>query len=141
MNSSPLKIEWRNRSDVLEPSAIIAFDDAAISLAEKLLFLEDESLQALQGVGAKKMILLAGSGEVLPWVNGAVYLGKDSQIPACLLPTTLEPELPSDLFARVIETGFRALAPFAVLPGKIIPFGKAKNLSRVILKAWLAENK
>jgi hypothetical protein len=141
MNFALFKIEWRNRSDALEPSATIAFEDAAISLAEKLLTLDDENLRGLQAVGAKKMILLVGDKDNLPWANGAVYLGRDSQIPACLLPTTIEPKLPPDLFGRIIETSFKRFAPFAVLPGKIIPFGRAKNLSRAVLEMWLALNR
>jgi hypothetical protein len=141
MKSALLKIEWQNRTDTLDPSSVIAFAAAAITLAEKLLLVGDESLQALKGVGAKEMILLAGSSDDLPWVNGAVYLGKDPQMPGFLLPTTLEPKLPADLFGRVMETKFKSFAPFAVLPGKVVPFGKAKNLSRGVLETWLAENR
>jgi hypothetical protein len=141
MNSGLLKIEWQNCFDALSPCALIAFDAAAISLAEKLLSFEDEKLSAFQGVSSERMILITGDGENLPWANGATYLGRDAKIPSVLLPTTLSPIIPLELFDRLLNENFRQFAPFAVLPEKIIPFGKAKTLSRRVLENWLLENK
>jgi hypothetical protein len=141
MNSSLLKIHWQNRSDALFPCAVVAFDGTAISLAKKLLSFEDEKLHFLQGVSAKRMILLTGESENLSWTNGAIYLGRDVQMPSILLPTTLKPNCPLDLFERALNEKFRRLSPFAVLPEKIIPFGAAKSLSRSVLENWLSENR
>jgi hypothetical protein len=141
MNSSLLKIHWQNRPDALSPCAVVAFDGAAISLAEKLLSFEDEKLHFLQGISAEQMILLTGESENLPWTNGAIYLGRDAQMPSLLLPTTLKPSCPLDLFERALNEKFRSLSPFAVLPEKIIPFGAAKPLSRPVLENWLSENR
>lgn len=141
MTAAPIKIEWQNRNIVLEPCALIAFDIAAISLAEKLLTFDDERLQSFQAVGGKQMILLAGTSENLPWTDGTIYLGRDARMPAALLPTTLEPNIPLELFDRALKTKFERLAPFAVLPEKIISFRTAKTLSRVTLEIWLAGNR
>jgi hypothetical protein len=141
MNSGLLKIRWQNRPDALSPCAVVTFDAAAISLAEKLLSLEDEKLHFLQGIGGKQMILLTGEGENLPWTNGAIYLGRDAQMPSVLLPTTLKPNCPLDLFERALNEKFSRLSPFAVLPEKIIPFGAAKPLSRPVVENWLSENR
>lgn len=140
MNSGTLKIHWQNRTDALAPCALVAFDEASISLAKKLLTLEDETLTSLEGVGAKRMILLIGDGNNLPWTDGAIYLGRDRQIPSKLIPTTIKPAIPLDLFEKVLNEKFKGLSPFAVLPEKIIPYGGAKRLSRSVLKNWLIEN-
>jgi hypothetical protein len=87
------------------------------------------------------MILVTGDGENLPWTNGTVYLGRDAQMPSVLLPTTIRPDIPLELFDRLLNENYREFAPFAVLPEKIVPFGKAKCLSRRVLENWLTENK
>jgi hypothetical protein len=140
MNIGLLKIHWQSRIDALSPCAMLVFDSAAIALAKKMMSFEDEKLHPFQGVRAKKMMLIMGDGESLPWTNGAVYLGRDTEAPAVLLPTTLKPNVPLDLFERALYERFRKLSPFAVLPEKIIPFGTAKTLSRNILEKWLSEN-
>ena len=141
MNSRILKIHWQNRPDALPPCAMITFDAAALSLAEKLLSFEDEKLNDFQGVGATQMILLTGNGESLPWTNGAIYLGRDAQMPSVLLPTTLKPNIPLELFERALNENFKTLAPFVALPEKIILYGKAKTISRSVLEKWLSENR
>ena len=141
MNSRLFKIHWQNRPDALAPCAMITFDAAALSLAEKLLSFDDEKLNDFQGVGAEKMVFLTGASERLPWTNGAVYLGRDAQMPSVLLPTTLKPNIPLELFERALNENFKTLAPFIALPERIIPYGKAKTLSRRALEKWLLENR
>lgn len=142
MNFAPEIIEWQNRAVSLDPCAIIAFDEAAINLAEKLLRLDEESLGTFQGASAKSLILIVGKGDSLPWTDSAVYLGKDERTPASfLLPTTVEPKVSIELFKLILEKKFRHLLPCVVLPKKIIPFGTAKKLSRAALERWLTQNK
>lgn len=141
MTAAPIKIGWRNRHIPLEPCALIAFDKAATALAEKLLTFDDERLQKFQAVGGERTILLVGTSENLPWTDGAIYLGRDAEMPAALLPTTVEPNISLELFDRALKAKFEPLAPFAVLPGKIVSFRAAKTLSRAALEIWLAANR
>lgn len=142
MNFAPEAIEWQNRAVSLDPCAVTASDEAAVNLAQKLLRLDDESLENFQGAGAKSLIFIAGRGDALPWADGAIYLGRDARISALfLLPTTVEPKISIDLFKLVLEKKFRHKLPCVVLPGKIISFGAAKKLSRAVLEKWLTENK
>lgn len=141
MSADLIEIEWLSRAEALAPAAVIAFGETAITLAAKLLAFEDEWLQNLQGTAAERMILLLGDADFLPWTDGVVYLGRDSLMPSVLLPTTLRPAIPFDFFQPGLNENFKAFAPFAVLPEKIIPFGKARVLSRRILESWLAENR
>ncbi len=142
MNFAPETLEWQNRVVSLDPCAVIAFDEAAVNLAEKLLRFDDESLEAFQGASAEHLILIVGRGDDLPWTDGGVYLGKDERTPASfLLPTTVEPKVSIELFKLILEKKFRRLLPCVVLPKKIIPFGTAKKLSRAALERWLTQNK
>lgn len=139
---APETIEWQNRAVSLDPCAVIAFDEAAVNVAEKLLRFDDESLEAFQGTSAKSLIFISGRGDDLPWADGVVYLGRDARASASfLLPTTVEPKVSIDLFKLILENKFRHLLPCVVLPKKIIPFGTAKKLSRAALERWLTQNK
>ena len=142
MNFASEIIEWQNRAVSLDPCAVVAFDEAAVNLAEKLLRLDEESFGTFQGASARRLIFIVGRGDNLPWTDGVIYLGKDARTSASLLlPTTIEPTIPINLFKVVLEKKFRHLMPCIVLPKKIIPFGKAKNLSRAALERWLTQNK
>ncbi len=128
-----LEIKWQNRFDSLQPLALIAFDDSAIRLKEKLLTFDDEKLLNLQGVFAENLLFITGKSENLPWIDGGIYLGKDQNAPTIFLPTNLRPTIPIDLFEKSLLRKFVAQKPFAVVKNKIIPIGKMLPISRKIL--------
>lgn len=135
-----LQVSWQNRLDALEPVALVAFDQAAIELAHKLLSLDDEKLRALQGVSAAKTLFVAGAAAALPWANAVVYLGKDSRAPLILLPTTRIPDVPLDLFERALIAQFPDKSPFAVVENKIVQIGEMRPVARAVVQRWLREN-
>lgn len=124
---------WRNRFDALAPSAVIAFDAAAKRLKEKIIALDDEKLNLLQGVFAENILFVAGADANLPWTDGVIYLGKDALAPQIFLPTNRRPDVPLDLFEKRLLQNFAAQKPFAVLENKIIPIGKMRPVSRKVL--------
>lgn len=128
-----LKIKWQNRLDALEPSAMIAFNDAARRLKEKLLSLDDEKLSRLQGVFARNLLFVAGAKDVLPWTNGVIYLGRDARAASIFMPTNLRPNVPSDLFEKSLLAHFADAKPFAVVEDRIISIGKMRSISREVL--------
>jgi hypothetical protein len=66
-------------------------------------------------------------GDELPWADGVVYLGRDPDAPKLLLPTTLMPEVPVDLFERALLHKFAdAAAPLAVWGDRVLLAGHAK---------------
>ena len=134
MSPSPLKIKWENRLDALEPSAMIAFNDAARRLKEKLLSFEDKKLSLLQGVFARNLLFVAGAKDVLPWTDGVIYLGRDARAASIFMPTNLRPNVPSDLFEKSLLAHFADAKPFAVIEDKIISVGKMRPISREILR-------
>ena len=135
-----LRVGWENRPEPLEARGMVAFGKSATNLAQRLLEYGDDQLELLQGVGAVQTVLILGDAESLPWVDGSSYLGKDPRAPSVLFPTTLRPSIPSELLERVMRATFGAISPCAILPRAIVPYGKAKPLSRSLLKEWLSEN-
>lgn len=131
--SQLLEIKWKNRFDSLQPLALIAFNESAIHLKEKLLSFDDERLFGLQGVFAENLLFIAGVSENLPWIDGGIYLGKDENAPSIFLPTNLRPAMPIDLFEKSLLHKFSGQRPFAVIKNQIIPVGKMRPISRNVL--------
>lgn len=134
-----LQINWQNRLDPLEATALVATRDAAIRLARKLLSFDDEKLNLLHGVSANDLLLIAGKAEHLPWVNGVIYLGKDSLAPSILLPTTVRPNIPIDLFEVTLLNQFPDQLPFAAIENRIVQTGQMRPITRKILQDWVEE--
>jgi MoxR-vWA-beta-propeller ternary system domain bpX5 len=136
---SKLAWHWLPRAEPLIPVAVCACGDTAARLARRLLEYDEERLAQLRGVGARRTILLQGETDVLPWVDGAIYLGRDAAAPALLLPTQWTPSVPIDW----LERAFRRLAPppLALLrdPLQALPLGAALPVARARVTAWLAQ--
>ena len=118
MNDELVPIAWRPRSAPLEPVGMAARGEAARALARRLLARSDEDLARLTGVAGQDLILLLGDSALLPWVEGAAYLGRDARAPSLLLPTNREPTVPLPLVERalVARAGHsKAEPPLAVL--------------------------
>jgi hypothetical protein len=128
-----VKIKWQNRFDSLKPLALIAFDDSAKRLREKLLSFDDEKLSNFQGVFAANLLFIKGESESLLWIDGGIYLGKDSNTSTIFLPTNLRPNVPIDLFEKSLLSKFSGQVPFVAVGNKIIPIGKMMPISRKIL--------
>lgn len=132
-----IQIKWINRFDALEPLALIAFDNAARLLKEKLLSFDDEKLFSIQGVFGENLVFISCETKNLPWIDGGIYLGKDSRSPSIFLPTNVRPNIPFDLFEKSLLEHFAGKNPFAVVENKIIPVGKMRPISRKVLSEIL----
>lgn len=91
------RIRWRPRTNPLTAKGILIRRSQRVMAIKKLLSLKDDILQQLRGSANDSVILLLGETDLLPWLPGVAYLGKDPQAPHLWLPTTLEPTLPIDL--------------------------------------------
>ena len=144
--SGRLEVSWRAREPPLAPSAVFALGAAAAVLVRRLLARGDEGLAQLRGVASapgphasytQRFVLLLGDAALLPWADGAVYLGCDPAAPSLLVPTTLAPSVPVELLERALLVGHSgALPPIAVLPAPhalLVPCGDARPLSRARL--------
>ena len=118
MKDEQVPIAWRPRSAPLEPVGMAARGEAARALARRLLARSDEDLARLTGVAGQDLVVLLGDAALLPWVEGAAYLGRDPRAPFLLLPTNREPSVPLPLVERalVARAGLsKAEPPLAVL--------------------------
>ena len=144
MNDELVPIAWRPRSAPLEPVGVAVRGEAARALARRLLARSDEDLARLTGVAGHDLIVLLGDSALLPWVEGAAYLGRDARAPSLLLPTNREPTVPLPLVERalVVRAGYlKAEPPLAVLldPPLLASVLEARPLVRRRLQLLLQE--
>ena len=129
---------WRPRFTPLVPLGVAARGKAAISLAHRLLG-DLDSLSHYKAVGAPGILVILGEEKRLPWVDGVVYLGHDSQSPSLLFPTNLEPSVPAALLERSLGVVHKQNGPCALLldPPLIVPLSEARTIARDSLSKWL----
>ena len=90
-------------------------------------------------MGAPGLLVILGEEKRLPWINGVVYLGHDSESPSLLFPTNLEPSVPAALLERSLTTVHKLRGPCALLldPPSIVPLSQARTIARASLIKWL----
>ena len=111
----------------------------SLALARRALGAGEEHLGAWHGVAGAGVLILLGGTESLPWVDGAVYLGRDPAAPSLLLPCALAPDVAPALLERALVAHAGGATPLAVLPrsGQLVPVGAARPVARETLSAWL----
>ena len=90
-------------------------------------------------MSAPGLLVILGEEKRLPWVDGVVYLGHDSESPALLFPTNVEPSVPAALVARSLGLVHDYQGPCALLldPPSIVPLSEARTIARASLIKWL----
>ena len=129
---------WRPRFTPLIPVGVAARGTAATGLAHRLLR-DPDSLSHYKGVAAPGLLVILGEEKRLPWVDGVVYLGHDSQSPSLLFPTNLEPSVPAALVERSLAVVHNHRGPCALLldPPLIVPLSEARTIAKASLVKWL----
>ncbi len=137
--SSQLSVRWAPRPVPLSALAVAGVGPVALALARRALASDDAGLSAWRGVAGAGVLVLLGDTERLPWVDGAVYLGRDAAAPALLLPCNLAPDVAPALLERALLARFPEGTPLAVLPRveALVPVGAARPVARETLAAWL----
>jgi hypothetical protein len=132
---------WSPRALPLQALAVAGVGSVALALARRALAVEDALLARWSGVAGPGVLVLLGDTESLPWVDGVVYLGRDTAAPSLLLPCTLAPDVAPALLDRALVARAQAGTPLAVLPrsGHLVPVGPARPVSRETLGAWLVK--
>jgi MoxR-vWA-beta-propeller ternary system domain bpX5 len=128
------------RTDSLNPVSVIGTGPVARALAARLLHLRDEHLGVLRGVAGDDLVAVLGDSASLPWVDGVAYLGRDAGAPRMLLPTTLCPTVPLDVFERAIARHAGGLeSPWAIMvsPPRVISLADARPIERGHILRWL----
>ena len=109
-----MKLTWRKRSQPLKVEGCLAEGAAGQELRRKLL-----ERSGLRAVECDDLVVALGADA--PWVDGAVFLGREGNL---YLPTLWEPELPlSWVIAGLHELGE---APWLLLPdGRVLGLSEA----------------
>jgi hypothetical protein len=134
-----IEVSWQPSEAPLSPVGVAARDVVATRLAHRLLQESAEVLQRLKGVSARGLLVLLGPEELLPWVNGVIYLGRSEQAPSVLLPTNLKPSVPVSLLESSLSSlpGATAFCALLLNPYTIVPLGEARPVDYTSLLSWL----
>jgi hypothetical protein len=142
MKDDLIALTWRPRTTPLDPLGLAVRGGAARALAQRLLARDDAALGRLSGVVSPGLLVVLGEAADLPWVDGAVYLGRDADAPSLFLPTSREPTAPLPLVERALLARARTSGtspPYAVLidPPLLASTQAARPIERPVLQAWL----
>lgn len=134
-------MRWRPRFTPLVSVGVAARGRTATNLAHRLLR-DAESLSHYKAIGGPGLLVVLGEEKQLPWVDGVVYLGHDSESPSLLFPTNLQPSVPAALLERSLAAAHNLRGPCALLldPPSIVPLSEARTIARASLIKWLEGN-
>ena len=131
-------LNWLERSEAaLEPAGLVAVGQVARQLLLRLQEMQDHELHQLSIVTTRNLLVLIGSGDKLPWLEGARYCAPDPIARELWLPTHIAPNLPSDLLQANLATRLKRMP--ALLwnePEHILPLDKPITLTSTLL-TWL----
>ncbi len=129
-------MRWVRRAKSLKPVAAVGVGEVARRLAARILAV---GVEGLRGVATDEVLVVIGRTEVLPWVDGVVYLGSDPIAPALWTPTLLRPDRHPALVLRSIGGTLKLEGPIAALPDALlaIPLARARALDPSALRAWM----
>lgn len=140
MSAPSISVDWGPREPPLGIAAVAAWGDRAKELASRAIARQFRD-GALAAVASEGWLVLIGSGEDLPWADGAVYLGRDPAAAGMLVPTILAPSVPVDLLERAVRKRFAVTGPIAVIPRgpsvEVLPLGEARGVSVADLARWV----
>jgi len=102
--------DWFDRPQALAAAAVVAAAEVRHALLRSLARRDEPTLAALSYVAAEDHLLIVGAEALLPWADGAVYLGCEPATPGLLVPTSSAPNVPLGLFERALrrQTGIAA---------------------------------
>jgi hypothetical protein len=135
-----LPVTFAPHPDALEALAVIGIGPAARALATRMLDESDDRLRKLRGVAAPGALVVLAPTDALPWADGVQYLGRHPSAPNLLVPTTLRPDVPLEVFEQaVLEREPRLLPPVCVVatPPRLISVNDALPIERDKLRGWL----
>lgn len=109
------KITWFSVNKPLTPVGMIVQTHQRESMINRLLNLDEEWISHLRGSFNDTIIIVLGNEQYLPWIPGALYLGKAEDSVNLLSPTHLTPNIPIDCLDRAIQSTF-GQGHFAINP-------------------------
>lgn len=137
MSQPTMNWTWRARRVPADAQAAVAWGEVAQRLYARLLQLPDEHAARLQATANRDVLVLSGAAGDLPWVEGIAYAAADERAPGLWLPTSWEPDVPTDLLAQALSKKF-ARTPLLLWrdPPAVVPLDRqlpvtAQHLQRI----------
>ncbi|MFJ2465194.1 hypothetical protein [Pseudomonas sp. NPDC087615] len=137
MTIKPMSWAWQSRCTPVRPQAAVAWGDVARRLHARLLSIPEEQAGRLQATANRDVLVVTGVATDLPWVDGVAYAAMDDRAPGLWLPTSWEPDRPTDLLGLALSNRF-ARAPLLLWrePAAVVPLDRllpvtAQHLQRI----------
>ena len=104
-------LAWHARTDSPAPAGLVAAGPVLGALLRELGRREADSLRGLQVAAMRDLLVVLGTAERLPWVDGVRYCAPLAGVPGLWLPTTLAPDAPAELLHAALQrrTGHAAV--------------------------------
>ena len=114
------------------PTLAVARRGAASGLIERLLRRDDEGLRGLSGAWWPQGVIVGGSSQQLPWVDGVEYLAACDDAPDLYVPTTHDVTPHAELVVAALRNRFAAHRRFALLdkPRQVLPLTSLEPIDR-----------
>ena len=137
MNIPAMNWAWRPRRVPADVQAAVAWGEVARRLYARLLLIPEAQAARLQATANRDVLVLSGAAADLPWVEGIAYAAADERAPGLWLPTSWEPDVPTDLLAQALSKKF-SRAPLLLWrdPPAVVPLDRqlpvtAQHLQRI----------
>lgn len=130
---------WSQRASALTPAGLVVAKELVPTLLSLLQQYDAKQLSALSVVATRDLVVLLGTSDVLPWVDGGRYCAPDTDARNLWTPTHMAPELPTDLIqTNLIERVGSSPVLLWHAPEQILPLAGALALTKGVLQ-WLTE--
>ncbi|EKT57596.1 hypothetical protein [Providencia sneebia] len=116
-----LSIEWQINEQPLTPEAVVAIGDSARQLTKRLADLDADNQQKLKVVTGKNWLVVIGHSNLLPWVDGGMYIAPSAQTVGLWLPTHQQPILPHSIINQALKKTFKQHS-LLILPSPMMVF-------------------
>ena len=130
---------WDTRAEATIPAGVVALGPVAKRLLVRLKAQADGQLDCLSIVAARNILVILGSADQLPWVDGVRYCAPDPVSPGLWLPTTDVSRISPDLLQSAMLTKVKRM-PVLLWnePEQILPLDRPLTLTMPVLD-WLMQ--
>lgn len=98
-----MKWHWLPEHDIPPPMGVIGHGRVSLALFAKLRMLSESERTTLAAAAHQDLLVVTGTHELLPWVDGVQFIAPRSDAPGLWLPTTERPNVPLDLLLSAIR--------------------------------------
>jgi len=132
-------VVWHQRAIALTPAGLLVTKELVPALLSLLRQYDAKQLSALSVVATRDLVVLLGSSEALPWIDGGRYCAPDTDARNLWTPTHMIPALPTDLVqTNLIERAGSSPVLLWHAPEQLLPLAGAQVLTTAVVQ-WLTQ--